>query len=314
MNSFLLGIAFFVTGTALGAVEWYSSGPGGYVGEPIDSRYNPKSGWKISVERNDGVETQTLYHNNKVQSSIVLTRVDGVLQAWEELDADNRRLSRVEYFYDEDGNNRISYIFNQDSEKPEVHVESQYRTHVNGSNLRSKYGAEDDWSITEMNEFAQTLKQVMYRDDEIVKSQTFIRTEDGRILQSIIHEGDTTRISQYDSQGYLEQEEILKEDVLLLTRSFTWDNANLSSVVERGEGRVSLKEYEWSEEGEKQRETHYENGLKTRDTAWISPGEKIETIFRNGSAVIRVYWKDGRRIKDEFLRYGLVVRERELQE
>ncbi len=314
MNRLLLSTVLFAASTALGAVEWYSSGPGGYVGEPIDSGYNPKSGWKISVESIDDMETQTLYHNNEVQSSIVLTRVDGVLQAWEELDADNRRLSRVEYFYDEDGNNRIFYIFNQDSENPEIHVESQYRTHVNGSNLRSQYGTGDDWSITEMNEFAQTLEQVIYRDDEIVKSQTFIRTEDGRILQTITHEGDTTRISQYDAQGYLEQEEILHEDVLLLTRNFTWDNANLSSVVERGEGRVSLKEYEWSEKGEKQRETHYENGLKTRDTTWISPGEKIETIFRDGSAVIRVYWEKGRRIKEEFLRYGLVVRVRELQE
>ena len=307
-----LVIVFAFLSTVLGGAEWYRSGPGGHLGPPISSGGKANSGWTLSAEKEGDDETRTLYYNDTAQFTILLTRIDGQLVSEVKQDADGEILSRIEYLYDMDGNPRASYITTEADDSPNIHVESQSRVHADGSTLQNEYGASADWTLTNLDKFGLPVKQVVYEDGQEVRTQIWTRAEDGRLLQSATRAGEYSSMSQYDSQGYLIREEESQDDVLVRTRVYTWENGNLISVLERGDGVISQRETQWTEDGDISRETYYEDGLRTRDIAWIEPGKKIETIYKDGSAVIRVYWEDDRRRKMEFLRYGTVVRVREL--
>jgi hypothetical protein len=84
----------------------------------------------------------------------------------------------------------------------------------------------------------------------------------------------------------------------------------LTRIEERGEGQIVVREMEWS--GERIiRESRSVDGIITDQTEWESPKDRVVTFFRDGQAVIRVYWVGGVRKREEFLRDGEVIRVRE---
>ncbi|RLW70208.1 MAG: hypothetical protein B6D68_01150 [spirochete symbiont of Stewartia floridana] len=288
-----------------GAAEWYRSGPEGYLGKSIDSGGKAGLGWTMAVEIAEGVETRTLHQGDKIHSVAVITRVDEQLVSWVEKDAEGTLISKVEYVYNSEGTPQAVYI--APARDAPIVVGSQSLIQADGPVFRSIYGEDDDWVFTDMNEVGLPFKQTTYQDGEVVETWEWMRSEDGRLLQTTAVRGEITDFSQYDSQEHLTLEQRTKNGVLLYSRVYTWDGEDIIRIDEHGDGKVLRQEIEWSE-GNKSREVFYDNNLKTKEIVWTAPGKKTETIYRDGSPSVRVYWVDDRPIREEFLSEGRIIR------
>ncbi len=288
-----------------GAAEWYRSGPEGYLGKSIDSGGKTELGWTMAVEITDGVETRTLYQRGEIHSIAVITRVEGQLASWVEKDAKGNLISKVEYVYDSEGTPQTVYI-ELASDAPLI-VGSQSLIHADGPVFRSIHGEKDEWVFVDMNEVGLPFKQTTYQDGEVFEIKEWMRSEDGRLLQTTAVRGEITDFSQYDSQEHLILEQRMKDGVLLYSRTYTWEDENIVRIDEHGDGKVLRQEIEWNE-GNKNRERFYVNNQKTREISWTASGKKTETIYRDGNPSVRVYWVDDRAVREEFLSEGRIIR------
>ncbi|OQX29520.1 MAG: hypothetical protein B0D92_03345 [Spirochaeta sp. LUC14_002_19_P3] len=306
-------ILIFAATANLIAADWYKSGPSGYIGDRIAVGGREKSGWTLKAETGGNVETHTLYRNSKVYSVAVFTREDGRLISWEEKDAEGTVLSRIDYVYNSEGTPQISYITLNSEEDTPTYVDSQSFVNPDNSNLRSGFGRGDDWIITDMSNSGQPVNQTVYNEGKSTRTKNWKRAEDGRLLQTLVQDGNTTVDKQYNFAGNLILEEIKSENVLILTRSYMWEEGKLTRVEERGKRGTSIKEIEYNK-NEISRETYITNDVTEKMIVYDSPTDRIENIYKNGIPVIRVYWKNNRRLREEYLLNGKVVRERDLSE
>ncbi len=298
-----------VTG-AIGAIEWYRSSASGIPGSAIEGSRPDSEGWSISIEHGNENETRSLYLDGARQSSTVFYRIGGRLTAREELDAEGQTISRVEYAYDADGNPRAIYIAIGGDYPGSSHVETDTGVNADGAVRRHIGGSGGDWRITDLNSSGQPLARTTLLSGAVMEESSWTRNEDGTLREEIHRSGDEVRRSRFDSNGRLLEETTTRNGSVVLLRSYIWTGANLTRVEERGEGRVVVREMQWS--GDRiVGESRTVDGVIASEIVWESPENRIETLFRDGQAVIRVYWDDGIRRREEFLRDGEVIRVRE---
>ena len=309
---------FLIAAGSSGAQDWYRSSAAGTIGSPLSISSPEDEGWIMSVDREsvdgelfdgaDEKEIRTLYSDGEKFSSTIFYRSGGRLTVREELDASGEIISRVEYAYDGEGNPRAVYI-SRDSAS-ETFVEKDTSINPDGRIHRHTGGSGGDWTITDLDRFDQPLSRKILVSGTVVEESSWKRSDDGTLREKIVSSGSDELRSRYDSEGRLLEETTIRNGLVVLVRTYHWTSDKLSSVEERGEGRVLLREMQWS--GERIiNETRSEDGVVVSRTEWTSPDERVETLYRDGEAVIRVYWKADTRVKEEFLRDGEVIRTRE---
>ena len=296
------------------AVEWYHSSPGGNQGSPLTSGGPEAVGWSLSVENGtdyfDGRESRKLYLDGEMSSSTVYYRRSGRLAAREDLDSSGEILSRVEYVYDKEGIPRAMYITAGEDTLSDLYVESDTAVNPEGTFHRHTGGSFGDWRITDLNQYGQPVARRVLDSGVIAEESFWIRNDKGSLREEIHRSGNEERRSRYDSNGRLLEETTIRNNLVVLIRSYFWTNLNLTRVEERGEGHLLVRKMEWS--GDRIiHETRSENGVITSQTEWTPPDERVETLFRDGKAVIRIYWRGDTRQREEFLRDGDVIRTRE---
>lgn len=296
------------------AVEWYKSSPGGIQGSPLSGSGPVAVGWSLSVDNgtdnDDGRESRQLYLDGELSSSTVYYRSKGRLTAREDLDSRGEVQSRVEYAYDKEGNPRAMYLSAGDDALSDLYIESDTAVNPEGTFHRHTSGSFGDWRITDLNQYGQPVAHRVLDSGEIAEESLWIRNEKGSLGEEIHRSGNEEQRSRYDSNGRLLEETTIRNNLVVLVRSYFWTNKNLTRVEERGEGHLQVREMEWS--GDRIiHETRSENGVITSQTEWATPDEKVETLFRDGKAVIRIYWRGDMRQREEFLRDGEVIRTRE---
>lgn len=302
---------YLILNLPLGAGNWFQSGPGAEQRSPVSIGALKGSGWTLYIEKtNEDTEKRTLYYDTRIHSSVILIRKSGRLIRREERDAGDELLSFVEYAYDPEGNPRAVYFNTQSDDFAATHIETQTPAQIDSPNIRYQSGSGGNWNISDLDASGRPTREVKYRDNSLSVEENWIRSSDGRLLQSIKKEGDSAITSLYDSQGRLIQEQTQRQGLLVLTRNYTWQGTNLIRVEEQGEGRLSVREIEWS--GNRiVRESRMIDGIIELEINWTTPKDRTETFYRKGRPVIRVYWSDNRRIKEEFLLDGKVVRVQE---
>jgi len=301
--------ALALTGNA-GAAEWFRSSAGGTLGSPLGSNGPETEGWSLSIDHDGETETRSLFLDGELYSSTVFYRDNGRLTAREELDAGSQILSRVEYAYSRDGTPRAVYI-SLDRENPSPpYIESDSSISPDGNIHRHVSGSGDDWRITDLDSSGNPVSLTVLESGEPVEESLWLRNQEGKLQEEIHRTGNEEHRRRFDSDGRLLEETTLRNDLVVLERTYFWSAENLIRVEERGDGRILVREMEWSE-GEIVFESRSENGVVTSETRWTSPEERIQTLFRDGEAVIRIFWTGDIRRKEEFLRDGEVIRTRE---
>jgi hypothetical protein len=289
---------------ALGGLEWYRSSASGIPGTRLNSPGSQLTpGWTLSIEESEERETRTLYLDGIRQSASVFIRANGRLIAREELDSDGEIISRVEYAYDSDGNPRAVYIGLD-------YVEADTRVSADGNIRRHSAGSGGDWRVTDLNTSGQPVRRVTLESGVVSGESIWTRNDNGTLREEIHSSGDETRRNRFDSDGRLLEETVTRGGSVVLVRTYSWSDGNLTRVEERGEGRTVVREMKWSEDRVVS-ESRSVDGIIASQIFWKSPEERVETLYRDGEAVIRVIWQDDVRIREEFLRNGEIVRVRE---
>jgi len=294
----------------IGAVEWFRSSAGGTLGSPLRNDGPVPDGWSLSVEHGDEKETQSLYLNGELYSSTVFYRSNGRLTAREELDAESELISRVEYAYDRDGTPRAVSISLDTENQSSPYIESDSSINPDGNLHRHTSGSDGDWRITDLDSSGNPVSLIVLESGEPVEESLWLRNQEGILREEIHRSGNEEHRRRFDSDGRLLEEITLRNDLVVLERSYLWSGDNLIRVEERGDGRILVRDMEWSE-GKLIFESRSENGIVTSETRWTSPEERTQTLFRDGEAVIRIFWTGDTRRKEEFLRDGEVIRTRE---
>lgn len=296
----------------LGALEWYRSSASGIPGSLLRAATGPEEiGWSLSIENSSTQEIRKLYLDGDPQSSSIFYRANGRLVAREELDPDGTVISRVEYAYDIDGNPRAIYIGIDENPDSSKYVETSTRVNADGNINRHSSGSDGDWIVTDLNTSGQTLNRTTLQSGAIVEKSNWIRNDDGSLKEEIHQRGNEVHRNRFDSDGRLLEETVARNESVILLRTYTWSDGNLIRVEERGEGRTVVREMKWSD-NRIVNELREVDGVPVSIVDWQSPDERVETLFRDGKAIIRVYWLDDVRIKEEFLRDGEILRVREV--
>ena len=308
MRRILAAVLLLQALTALPAEEWYRTAQGGVPGAPLPGKGPGSEGWTLSISREGDRETRNLYEDGVLHSVTVLIRSEGRLVSREESDAEGNRLSRVEYAWDAEGNPRAVYIAADGTGIDRV--ESEARVSADGTAWRHASSSGEDWTVTDMDEAGRPVESLTLAGPEVVAKTSWKRADDGALTERIETRGDEIRRSRFDDSGRLVEESTERGGVVVLLRSYQWSDDDLVRVEERGEGRLSVREISWS--GNRMTaEVRSVDGERVSETEWTSENERVETLFRDGEPVVRVYWKDGIRVKEEFLRAGQVIRIRE---
>jgi antitoxin component YwqK of YwqJK toxin-antitoxin module len=85
------------------------------------------------------------------------------------------------------------------------------------------------------------------------------------------------------------------------TVSTLWDDDRIVQVVwESGDDKRRVV-YTYNEDNERAGEKNYRNETLERETT-ISGEEEIETLYRDGKPLLRAFWKDGKKIREEAVR------------
>ena len=300
-----------VLGSAAAAVEWYRSSASGIPGKQLRGTAGPDSdGWSLSIEYFEDREVRSLFLNGARHSSLVFFRSGGRLTAREELNADGGTISRVEYAYDSDGNPRAIYIAVGSESSGYSHVEANTEINADGVVRRHSEGTNGSWRVTDLNSSGRPLNRTTLEAGIVLEESIWNRNDDGSLNEEIHQSGDEVRRSRYDSGGRLLEETTTRSNTVVLLRSYTWSGENLTRVEERGEGRIVVREMKWS--GDQMiAESRTVDGIIASRNEWKSADERIETLYRDGLAVIRVFWTDDVRRREEFLRDGVIIRVRE---
>ncbi|MCK5736200.1 MAG: hypothetical protein KAH21_06950, partial [Spirochaetaceae bacterium] len=247
IRCFLTAILITMTLTgSLAGVEWYRSSSSGILGSPISNLGPEPEGWSISIDHGDVRETRSLYLDGSVQFSTVFYRLEGRLTAREELDARGDILSRVEYAYDHEGNPRIFYISVESGSQDKTYVESDTFVNPEGRFHRHIGGAGDDWRITDLNQSGLPENSRVLDSGTVVNESSWYRAEDGTLREEVHLNGDEEHRSRYDSNGRLLEETTVRNGLIVLHRAFLWTGTNLTRIEERGEGRVIVRDIQWS--------------------------------------------------------------------
>lgn len=296
---------------ALGSLEWYRSSASGIPGSLLRTATGPeKTGWSLSIEDSDEKEVRNLYLDGDRRSSSIFYRKNGRLIAREELDSDGTIFSRVEYAYDIDGNPRAIFISIDEDPDASTYVETSTRVNADGNINRHSGGSDGDWRVTDLNTSGQPLNRTILQSGAVVEASHWIRNDDGSLREEVHQRGNEIHRNHFDAGGRLLEETVTRNGSVILLRNYTWSDGNLIRVEERGEGRTVVREMKWS--GDRiVNELREIDGIPVSIVVWKSPEERVETLFRDGEAIIRVFWLDDVRVKEEFLRDGEIIRVRE---
>ena len=303
-------LLILVTVGSLGAADWYRSSPGGIPGAPIPGNGPEKNGWSLSIDFTEDAEIRSLYLDGILQGSTALLRNDGRLMAREERDSDGSIVSRVEYAYDATGNPRAVFINTESDTEVPVQVVTDLKVNADATVRRISSGSGGDWRISDLDESRNPVRQVSLESGALTEEITWLRDENGRLREEIRRNGDDVTRSRYDPDGRLIEENITRNNAIVRLRTYTWSGKELTRVEERGEGRLVVREMQWLNHRMTQ-EVRSVDGQKVSETLWSSADDKVETLYRDGEAVIRVYWSGNAKLREEFLKAGEVVRVRE---
>lgn len=256
------------------------------------------------------VEHRTLYLGSTIQSIEILTRKDDRLVSWETQDPDGNTSSKIQYTYGADGQPQTSYIDIGDPESVETYVESWTSTQPDGQSIRQTYGLGGKWNIVDMDSTWRPTRNTAYDDGKQTREETWTRGQDGRLIGTSRQEDTVTVEKDYDENGRVIEERTIEGGIIVSTKTLTWEDDKLVKETFKKGWETRQREIQW-EDGKIKHETYYLGGLKDKEIEWTAPKDRVETLYEGGNAMVRIYWNDDRRWKEEFLHKGFVVRTRE---
>ncbi len=141
---------------------------------------------------------------------------------------------------------------------------------------------------------------------------------DGVLTSSTIVAGDTKTISEYATSGAaLGKVLVTRAESGHSTKSIERrgydDTGRLARIETSALGRTSLVEYAYDGQGVLESTRTSVDGALVSIVRHASPTQRLEELYDAGAMFARIHYKDGRRVLEEIIKAGVVVRTRKFE-
>jgi YD repeat-containing protein len=131
--------------------------------------------------------------------------------------------------------------------------------------------------------------------------------------ESLPGEGRTV-LRLYDEAGRLARETAQGPKGAAERTEYTRDGeGRLTAKTKLGPSGLEEWRYGYTADGGLSVERYSRRGALEKVTTFLGGGRRVEELYAQGEAFLRVTWESGRRVREEVLLAGQVVRERDLQ-
>lgn len=121
----------------------------------------------------------------------------------------------------------------------------------------------------------------------------------------------TQHVSYYDGKGNLTRETEGKNNEPPVELSYGYQDGRRISTRKKSSIGVEEWKFNYNAEGKLTSEEYYRRGFLQMRTVYTDPDSWYEEIFHDDEVIIRVYFVKEKKIREEFLQDGQVVRTRE---
>ncbi len=321
------------------AERYFGSNAGGMRLDAIRRADVDRYEYVLVVETVGGVEVERLVHDGEeirrreissADGRRVMSEYRGDRLVFEEIWENGRKTEEVDYAEEAVSerrvytyrNNRLAAITSYDAEGTVVKSVTYDRT-LDGRAYRS------------VHREGESTRTNLYRFDGDRLYQTWLGSEDvgtlysysgGTVLGVERWAGDRLeRIErvEVDSEGTLRTIEDFSTGKTIVQRldrsgrvleeTVEIDGSRVERTVFRYSGGLLVEKlilsgassnrvvYEYDENEALVRKVHYRNSILTKTTVWTAENERYEEIYRDGSPVLRVYFENDRKIREDVI-------------
>jgi len=270
-----------------------------------------------TVRRDDGA----LLHETRYSGGAITERweyhyEESLLTSRDVFGPADELLYRESYSYWRDGTLRSMVK----EEQSEIRTEYRYRDGRLEEEWVSRPGESERF---EFDTAGRLVIRELFAGDELTEQEVrlYWGADSGSLLkQVVVSSGEKIIRRGYDERGRLTSERVEESGNLVseLTRFFGEEFLVLEVETDsQGERRW---EYQYTEEGERERVAYQENGqlvevrhlvLGPGDVPDDLPADRMTELFNRGVPVLRIYYEGRQRLREEVIRNGVVIRTRE---
>jgi YD repeat-containing protein len=306
-------VSLFALPAAQLDAEWFVSDRFGVVRGPLAEHETGDHEYTAFVERTGATEIQTLYHNGQsVRRSMLeyATTAGGETRlVTRTLEVDGELVATEHFHYWADGTLRsVRWVGERGSA-----VEYRY---LDGRLRQEWVASPDGLERTRYDEAGRIVERTRWIDERVVSRETreyWNEEPDGAVRRIIVVADGTERVSRYDESGRLLGTSTARDGTTESDRVRVFEGGLLVEEREVAGDFVRVWRYEY--EGETVvRERYSEDGTIVRLTEYTDPEyARVETLYRDGLVVLRVYYREQERVMEEVIRDGEVIRTREFR-
>jgi antitoxin component YwqK of YwqJK toxin-antitoxin module len=271
---------------------------------------------KLLYDRRGRLTEEQSYREGKVFRRTVYHYNREGLKSSETFDAGGRLLYRDQYRLSPDGQLR------RVRRQQEGSGDGQQLALSSGSGTTSeeRFGNDRQRRINRYDTLGRLVQQEHWVDGRLAERERFQYRDDSRIrLSSQLEEVSQQRLTRrsYDEQGELISLEISEQGEVRETIVHRRDDqGRIVETIKRGAEGIENWRFEYGSGDRPVREEYSLRGALQRITT-RTPDEstemRLEELFRDGLLFMRIYYEGERKVKEEFLSEGEILRVREYQ-
>jgi antitoxin component YwqK of YwqJK toxin-antitoxin module len=117
----------------------------------------------------------------------------------------------------------------------------------------------------------------------------------------------------YDEEGRVVQELTYHADAVVATTTHTYDDkGHLKASQRRSDAGIESWSYRYDDSGELEVEEYRDRGTMRMRIVHTGPDERYEEIVQSLRSSLRIYFVEDRKVREDFVRDGKVIRSREV--
>ncbi len=172
--------------------------------------------------------------------------------------------------------------------------------------------------ITRFDSRGRVISWEQWRDDTLEKSRVVVyNSETGTIMreEETDHLKSTTTVRTYDEHGVLLSEQSGGQSGTTVKVSYEYDGKGRLSI-KRVKGPLGIEEwrYVYNVADTLVKEEYRRRGYLEKTTYYTGEGGYYEEIYRDNEVFLRVYYKNDKKVKEEFIVDGKVEKTRTFKE
>ena len=164
------------------------------------------------------------------------------------------------------------------------------------------------------NENGQIQHTEQWDKDELVATKEYTYDQQsGKLIKETEQQvaDNTKRERHYDQEGNLVSETEGAADKTPVEYTYTYDGDKRVSTRKKSDIGVEEWRFFYDGDGSLKKEEYYRRGFLQMQTVYTGEDSWYEELFHNDEVIIRIYFDKEKKVREEFIQDGNVVRTKE---